>query len=157
MSVRRAIVLIIGAIAAGGCAGGRTTQDVGRLKSDVGLLEERVSQLERASLSQAANVTWPTEPAAQPETMGTTPSAMATVAAKPSKTEIQQALKNAGFYQGPIDGKIGPLTREAIQKFQEVNGLKVDGVVGKHTWEKLSLYLGEPAASEDVGAAEPIK
>ena len=56
---------------------------------------------------------------------------------------IQQALRNAGFYKGPIDGKIGPQTKEAIKAFQKANDLKPDGIVGKRTWEKLSEYLYE--------------
>jgi len=55
--------------------------------------------------------------------------------------DIQFALKNAGFYNGPIDGKIGKNTKKAIREFQKANGLKADGVVGKETKEKLAGYL----------------
>jgi len=58
----------------------------------------------------------------------------------PSKN-IQQALKNAGYYQGNVDGKIGSQTRQAIQAFQRDNSLGVDGVVGRQTWTKLKAYL----------------
>ena len=58
----------------------------------------------------------------------------------PSK-DIQQALKGAGYYQGPIDGKIGPSTRSALRDFQRDNGLTVDGVCGRETWNKLQTYL----------------
>ncbi len=58
-----------------------------------------------------------------------------------SNHQIQTALKNAGFYQGPIDGKIGSKTREAIRAFQKANGLKADGIVGKRTSQELSKYL----------------
>ncbi|MCM8831570.1 MAG: peptidoglycan-binding protein [Candidatus Omnitrophica bacterium] len=60
---------------------------------------------------------------------------------KPSAKEIQIALKNANFYQGPIDGKIGKQTINAIKEFQKANNLKVDGVVGYKTWMKLKKYL----------------
>ena len=60
---------------------------------------------------------------------------------KPTSKNVQQALKNAGFYTGAIDGKIGPKTREAIKEFQKSNSLYSDGIVGKKTWEKLSQYL----------------
>lgn len=56
-------------------------------------------------------------------------------------TQIQKALKNAGYYRGPIDGKIGAKTREAITKFQKDNGLKPDGKVGRMTWSELKPYL----------------
>ncbi len=62
---------------------------------------------------------------------------------KLSGTQIQKALKNAGFYQGSIDGKIGSKTKEAIIKFQKVNGLKADGIVGKRTSAELSRYLSQ--------------
>ncbi len=60
-----------------------------------------------------------------------------------SKSEIQTALKNAGFYEGPIDGKIGPKTKDAIIAFQKENGLKTDGVVGRKTSSELRRYLSE--------------
>lgn len=56
---------------------------------------------------------------------------------------IQKALKNAGYYQGALDGKIGPGTRDAVRAFQRDNGLKADGIVGRGTWEKLKAYSGE--------------
>jgi len=55
--------------------------------------------------------------------------------------DIQRALKNAGFYAGPIDGKIGPKTRKAIEDFQRAKGLRVDGRVGPKTWAELEKYL----------------
>ena len=58
-----------------------------------------------------------------------------------SSKQIQRALKKAGFYQGPIDGNIGPKTKEAIIKFQKANGLKADGIVGKRTSAELNKYL----------------
>ena len=54
--------------------------------------------------------------------------------------QVQMALKKAGFYKGDIDGKQGPRTKEAIRAFQKARGLKVDGVVGKTTWQALSKY-----------------
>lgn len=59
----------------------------------------------------------------------------------PTGIDIQTALKNAGFYQGEIDGKIGTKTKGAVMKFQEANGLNPDGSVGSRTWEKLSEHL----------------
>jgi len=59
---------------------------------------------------------------------------------KPTGIEIQTALKNAGFYTGNVDGKIGPKSKKAIEDFQKANGLKVDGKVGPKTWEALSKH-----------------
>ncbi|MEI8175747.1 MAG: peptidoglycan-binding domain-containing protein [Candidatus Omnitrophota bacterium] len=60
-----------------------------------------------------------------------------------SNKDIQTALKNAGFYTGAIDGKIGANTRRSIKKFQRSNGLKADGVVGKSTSSKLMKHLSK--------------
>ena len=55
--------------------------------------------------------------------------------------KVQSALAAAGFDPGRTDGKLGPKTIQALKNFQEANGLKVDGVVGVGTWEKLQEYL----------------
>ncbi len=55
--------------------------------------------------------------------------------------KIQTALKNAGYDAGPIDGKMGTKTKNAVKKFQKENNLTADGVVGSKTWAKLSSYL----------------
>lgn len=58
-----------------------------------------------------------------------------------STKRIQNALKNAGFYKGPIDGKIGKGTKKAIKEFQKANKLKPDGVIGKETILTLKKYM----------------
>jgi len=60
-----------------------------------------------------------------------------------SVKKIQAALKNAGYDVGLIDGKIGKKTKQAIKNFQKEYNLKADGIVGKKTWAKLSVYLVE--------------
>ncbi|MFA5093088.1 MAG: peptidoglycan-binding domain-containing protein [Candidatus Omnitrophota bacterium] len=60
-----------------------------------------------------------------------------------SPKDIQTALKNAGFYKGAIDGKLGKGTRRATRKFQRANNLPADGKVGKNTWDLLKEYLNK--------------
>jgi hypothetical protein len=60
---------------------------------------------------------------------------------KPTSQQIQQALKHAGFYTGNVDGKMGPMTKEAIEEFQKTNNLEADGKVGPKTWSLLSKHL----------------
>ncbi len=55
--------------------------------------------------------------------------------------QAQLALQRAGFYSGPIDGKIGERTKKAIADFQKSRNLRPDGVIGKKTWAELRLYL----------------
>lgn len=69
--------------------------------------------------------------------------------------QIQIALKNANLYFGEIDGKIGPLTRKAIEEFQKMKNLKVDGKVGPITWGELQKYLNiqpTPTEKSNLGA-----
>ena len=67
--------------------------------------------------------------------------------------KIQTALKNAGLYQGAIDGKIGPGSKRAIQEFQTANNLKADGKVGPKTWAALEPYLlGVPQSISTTSA-----
>jgi len=40
---------------------------------------------------------------------------------------VQQALARAGYYNGPIDGSIGPMSRRAISNYQADRGLRVTG------------------------------
>lgn len=70
-----------------------------------------------------------------------TSSAIKEVKDRPSIKQIQTALKNAGYYQGAVDGKMGKNTRQAIRDFQKANNLSADGKVGKKTWSLLKDNL----------------
>lgn len=72
----------------------------------------------------------------------------------PTAEQIQTALKNAGYYTGSIDGKIGPKSKKAIEAFQNDNGLTVDGKVGRKTWEKLQVHLNK--ATTTPTTTQPI-
>jgi len=54
---------------------------------------------------------------------------------------VQSALKNAGYYNGSIDGKIGGKTKAAISEFQKDHDLTSDGIIGKKTWAELKYYI----------------
>jgi hypothetical protein len=43
------------------------------------------------------------------------------------EASVQQALARAGYYNGPIDGNIGPMSRRAIANYQGDRGLRVTG------------------------------
>lgn len=49
----------------------------------------------------------------------------------PVVKRIQKQLSAIGIYQGPVDGKMGPRTEQAIRLFQQSRGLKVDGVANE--------------------------
>ncbi|MBU0469244.1 MAG: peptidoglycan-binding protein [Candidatus Omnitrophica bacterium] len=56
---------------------------------------------------------------------------------------VQQALTKAGYYNGSIDGKLGSKTKSAIVEFQKDHGLVSDGIIGKKTWDEMSVYLAK--------------
>ncbi|MBI2104466.1 MAG: peptidoglycan-binding protein [Candidatus Omnitrophica bacterium] len=163
----RVLALVAVAALASGCAGARTSQELARLQSQVGLLDERMTQLERSGVGGAFTTGSFIEPGADAGTTVTSAapakkssagkSAGTPSAAKPTTRQIQQALKNAGFYQGTVDGKSGPMTKDAVKEFQRVHGLVDDGVVGKQTWTKLKAYADLSAAGDELNAAEPLK
>jgi peptidoglycan hydrolase-like protein with peptidoglycan-binding domain/Flp pilus assembly protein TadD len=43
---------------------------------------------------------------------------------------LQRRLTGLGFSPGPIDGRYGPLTTQAVERFQSAYGLSPDGIVG---------------------------
>lgn len=49
---------------------------------------------------------------------------------------LQRALKLAGSTVG-VDGKFGPVTKAAVERYQRSKGLKADGIVGERTWREL--------------------
>jgi len=57
---------------------------------------------------------------------------------------IQQALKDAGFYQGEPDGVFKDQTEAAVKAYQASVGIAADGIVGPATWSKL---FASPAAA----------
>ncbi len=65
-----------------------------------------------------------------------------------SISEIQTALQAVGLYQGNVDGKMGPMTQQAVVQFQEANQLEADGKVGPRTWALLQSYASKSMADQ---------
>lgn len=55
--------------------------------------------------------------------------------------KLQRGLRAADERPGPIDGRFGPLTEDAVRRFQSHEGLLVDGIVGKATRAALGRHL----------------
>ncbi|MDP2653548.1 MAG: peptidoglycan-binding domain-containing protein [Candidatus Omnitrophota bacterium] len=146
--------VVLGGIMLAGCGGQQSKEDSFLEDMEIVLEENATTGSNEAVLNEVTMIdpTQPVDPAAvasaNPET-----ALEITVAKhqeimnqsrafeKPGAQDIQQSLKNAGFYDGSVDGVIGPLTRRAIREFQEQNSLTADGKVGPKTWEKLAPYL----------------
>jgi peptidoglycan hydrolase-like protein with peptidoglycan-binding domain len=81
------------------------------------------------------------------ETPGVTPNASAAAAPAPGAgaarvtratvQEAQQHLKSQGLYDGAIDGRVGPQTRQALRKFQQQNGLAETARFDQPTLQRL--------------------
>jgi hypothetical protein len=52
---------------------------------------------------------------------------------------VQEQLAAAGYYDGPIDGILGPMTREAIAAYQADNGLAITSAIDEPTLATLGL------------------
>ncbi|MEO1622008.1 MAG: peptidoglycan-binding domain-containing protein [Cyanobacteria bacterium J06632_3] len=55
--------------------------------------------------------------------------------------QLQRELQELGYYNGPIDGGYGELTKAAVEQFQADQQLVVDAIVGPSTWDALSNAL----------------
>ena len=118
---------------------------------------EELAQLPQSTTSsnqQAGVEVLPVETSPVTQSVTTAPAAADTAssAGLSQNQKIQTALKNAGFYSGKIDGKIGPGTKKAIQSFQEQHSLKADGKVGPKTWAALESYLNGAPQTADTTA-----
>lgn len=65
-------------------------------------------------------------------------------------TKLQTLLKEKGYDLGKwgVDGDFGSATLAAVKAFQKANGLTVDGIVGKNTWN--ALLKDEPRCYEVI-------
>jgi len=52
---------------------------------------------------------------------------------------VQSALQEQGYYQGEIDGVLGPQTRAALAEYQSAQGLEPTGLVDEPTLETLGM------------------
>ena len=137
------VVLVVAAIA--GCGKKQEAEDMQPITMDSLSTMTATSQVSPELKAQEVKAQSPVTPAVTKELGALPPQGPY----KPTGIEIQTALKNAGFYAGNIDGKLGPKSKKAIEDFQKANGLKADGKVGPKTWEAMSKHSSV--------AVEPIK
>lgn len=60
---------------------------------------------------------------------------------------IQEKLKRWGYYTGSVDGIYGSLTVSAVKKFQQKNGLTVDGIAGPKTLSAMGITSSSSSSS----------
>lgn len=133
--------VFIGSLALSGCSTvpKKFKEEVSGIKTRVDTLESRVegvegrqTDLERMSQEEAARGMARSNIAARKKTRS--PESRA------ETKELQALLRDAGFYEGKIDGVKGRMTRKAIRRFQRAAELTVDGIAGPKTLEALSRY-----------------
>jgi len=150
MRGKNAIIVILMIFAVSVISGCQTApkklqEEVGGIKTRVETLESKVDTIEaKQTEAEQAQYTQEAERMA-----GTNISVKPRFKGKEDTKTIQAALKNAGFYDGNIDGISGRKTRRAIREFQKANNLSADGIVGKKTWEVLSKYAEGPGRVEE--------
>jgi hypothetical protein len=52
---------------------------------------------------------------------------------------VQAALQQQGYYQGEVDGLLGPLTRDAVANYQRDHGLYTTSTIDRPTLESLGM------------------
>lgn len=86
--------------------------------------------------------------------------AQAATAVEGYTTALQQALADAGYYDGEVDGVYGPETVAAVQALQKANGLPQTGTVDKATEKALRTELaakGGAAAQEATASTAAVQ
>jgi hypothetical protein len=78
----------------------------------------------------------PAPAAPEPAKAAPEPAAPPAAAAMGGK-ELQELLTARGYKPGPVDGKPGPKTREALKAFQKDAGLPATGVLDAETSQRL--------------------
>lgn len=69
-----------------------------------------------------------------------------------SVRQVQQALKDQGYYDGAVDGIMGVRTRRAIQAYQQEKGLPATGRLDERTLQALGVALKGETASRGAAA-----
>ena len=71
--------------------------------------------------------------------------------------DAQQALKDKGLYDGPVDGLNGPMTRAAVRKYQQQQNIAADGRLGPRTLDTLGVKNSGPSTEFKVSGEQTKK
>ncbi len=106
--------------------GPRTERAIERFQSAHGLRVDGIAgPITQATLRTPASVFFPGAGYAGPGSNGV--------------RGLQRQLRADGYAPGPIDGRYGPRTTDAVRRFQAAHGLHVDGVAGPRTFRELKI------------------
>ena len=73
----------------------------------------------------------------------------------PAVRIVQQRLRSTIDPALQDDGFFGPLTDRAVRRYQQANGLEVDGLVGRNTWRSLTEGRVEGNDADGSGLIDP--
>lgn len=141
-------LLVAFAVSLAGCASMGTVKqkdmEIQGLKNQVSVLESQAQSKDQeiSGLREALSAKQ-AEQAKLESSSASGEKAVTKVKSHPSVKDIQNALANAGFDPGKIDGHMGKQTREALRAFQKAHNLKVNGRANKKTWALLGEYLNQ--------------
>jgi tetratricopeptide (TPR) repeat protein len=54
---------------------------------------------------------------------------------------LQKNLKTLGFFPGKVDGISGPMTKRAIEQFQDIHGFAINGMINQETLKQTQSIL----------------
>jgi peptidoglycan hydrolase-like protein with peptidoglycan-binding domain len=75
--------------------------------------------------------------------------------------QVQQALDSKGFNPGPVDGRLGPETKSALNQFQQKQGLQQTGTADEETLAALGVGTGTtgqaPSSQQPNGGMQKMQ
>ncbi|WP_283152205.1 C40 family peptidase [Guptibacillus hwajinpoensis] len=71
-------------------------------------------------------------------------------------TALQTELESLGYYSYNLDGIYGQITEDAVEEFQEDEGLTVDGIAGPEVMGALSSSESEATETSDDAPTESV-
>gem|GEM_PF-1713472 len=139
--LRRYLMILFLVLPIAGCAGLSETGETGKridvLEKKVVVLDERQTITEDRLTENEKKITAPQAAVRE------APREKKKTAISMSRKKIQGILRDAGYYRGPIDGKMGKKTKKALKDFQTDNGLSPDGIAGPATKEALLRCMSQ--------------
>lgn len=78
-----------------------------------------------------------------------------TIATEAQVRIVQQRLRDWGYYNGPVTGYYGELTKAGVIRFQRKHGLNPEGYLGRLTLEKIGIYVPPTATPASFTGETP--
>jgi len=69
---------------------------------------------------------------------------------------IQEKLKRWGYYNGSVDGIYGSQTVAAVKRFQQKNGLTVDGIAGTQTLKSMGITTNSTSGGSSTNNSSNV-